>query len=66
MSVSVVVPSVLGGWSTSSLGVPWTRVESLHYCLGHHAATPDLEISIVLNAASAFRLADFCPFIETC
>jgi hypothetical protein len=38
-------------------------VEALHYCLGHHAAGPEREISVALNAASAVRLADFCPFV---
>jgi hypothetical protein len=39
-------------------------VEALHYCLGHHAAAPDREIAVVLNAASAVELARFCPFVH--
>jgi hypothetical protein len=38
-------------------------VEALHYCLGHHAADPSREISVVLNAATAVELADYCPFL---
>jgi hypothetical protein len=38
-------------------------VEALHYCLGHHAAVPEREIAVVLNAASAVELAGFCPFV---
>ena len=38
-------------------------VEALHYCLGHHLAHPEREISVVLNAASAVELAGFCPFV---
>jgi hypothetical protein len=41
-------------------------VEALHYCGGHHAAAPELDISLALNAASAVRLADFCPFVAGC
>jgi hypothetical protein len=40
-------------------------VEALHYCLGHHAADPEREISVALNAATAHELAGFCPFVET-
>ena len=39
-------------------------VEALHYCLGHHLAHPEREISVVLNAASAVELAGFCPFVS--
>ncbi|MGH3912490.1 MAG: glycosyltransferase family 9 protein [Pseudonocardiaceae bacterium] len=39
-------------------------VEALHYCLGHHAADPDREIAVTLNAASPVELADFCPFVS--
>lgn len=41
-------------------------VEALRYCLGHHAADPEREISLALNAATAVRLADFCPFVAAC
>ena len=40
-------------------------VEALHRCHGYHAADARLEISLVLNAESAVRLADFCPFIAS-
>jgi hypothetical protein len=38
-------------------------VEALHRCHGYHAADPSLEISLVLNAESPVRLAEFCPFV---
>lgn len=38
-------------------------VEALHYCLGHHAAAPEREIGVALNAASPVELAGFCPFV---
>lgn len=38
-------------------------VEALHYCLGHHAADPTREVSVVLNRASAVELPSFCPFV---
>ncbi|MGH3939289.1 MAG: glycosyltransferase family 9 protein [Pseudonocardiaceae bacterium] len=38
-------------------------VEALHYCLGHHAAAPEREVAVVLNAATAVELASFCPFV---
>ena len=40
-------------------------VEALHRCHGYHAADASLEISLVLNAESAVRLADFCPFVAS-
>ncbi|ALG12265.1 hypothetical protein [Kibdelosporangium phytohabitans] len=39
-------------------------VEALYYANGHHAANPDLEISVALNAATAVELAGFCPFVS--
>jgi len=39
-------------------------VEALHYALGHHAAGPGREVSVALNAATAVRLAQFCPFVK--
>ncbi|HJS96559.1 MAG TPA: hypothetical protein VJ741_19990 [Solirubrobacteraceae bacterium] len=39
-------------------------VEALHYCLGHHTAAPDRAVSVVLNAATACELAEYCPFVE--
>ena len=39
-------------------------VEALHYCLGHHAADPAREIAVALNADTAVRLADWCPFVS--
>lgn len=39
-------------------------IEALHYCVGHHAANPEAEISLVLNAATAVELAAFCPFVS--
>jgi hypothetical protein len=39
-------------------------VEALHYCLGHHAADPTREVSVVLNAGTAIELAGFCPFVS--
>jgi len=39
-------------------------VEALHYCLGHHLADPEREVSVVLNSASSVELACFCPFVS--
>jgi hypothetical protein len=39
-------------------------IEALRYCLGYHRADPSLRISLLLNAATAVELADFCPFVE--
>jgi len=41
-------------------------VEALHYCLGHHTAAPERTVSLALNAASAYELAGYCPFVESC
>jgi hypothetical protein len=41
-------------------------VEALHYCHGHHAADPEREIALALNADSAVRLAGYCPFVSAC
>ncbi|CAM3402437.1 hypothetical protein KIPE111705_06750 [Kibdelosporangium persicum] len=38
-------------------------IEALYYANGHHAANPDSEFAVVLNAATAVELTDFCPFI---
>ena len=39
-------------------------VEALHYCLGHHAADPEREIAVALNADTAVGLAGYCPFVS--
>ena len=39
-------------------------IEALHYANGHHAADPDLEIAVALNAATPVELASFCPFVS--
>jgi hypothetical protein len=39
-------------------------VEALHYCLGHHAANPDRQLAVALNAASPTELAGFCDFMS--
>ena len=39
-------------------------IEALRYCLGYHRADPSLRLSLLLNAATAVELADFCPFVE--
>jgi hypothetical protein len=39
-------------------------IEALRYCLGYHRADPSLRISLLLNAATPFELADLCPFVE--
>jgi hypothetical protein len=39
-------------------------VEALHYCLGHHAADPEREIAVALNADTPVRLAGYCPFVS--
>jgi hypothetical protein len=38
-------------------------VEALYRCHGYHAADPSREVSVVLNAETPVRLADFCPFV---
>jgi hypothetical protein len=40
-------------------------IEALHYCQGHHAAAPERSVSVALNAASAFELAWYCPFVDS-
>jgi hypothetical protein len=39
-------------------------IEALHCCLGHHAADPEREIAVALNAATPVRLASWCPFVS--
>jgi hypothetical protein len=39
-------------------------IEALHYCLGHHAADPEREVSVALNAATPVVLAEWCPFVS--
>ena len=39
-------------------------IEALHYADGYHAADPELEIAVALNAATAVELASFCPFVS--
>ncbi len=39
-------------------------VEALRYCLGYHAADPEREVGVVLNAATAVELVSFCPFVS--
>ncbi|QFU92427.1 hypothetical protein [Amycolatopsis sp. YIM 10] len=39
-------------------------VEALYYANGHHAARPDREIAVALNAATAVEFADYCPFVS--
>jgi hypothetical protein len=39
-------------------------VEALHYCHGHHEADPGRSVSVALNAATAYELAGFCPFVD--
>ncbi|MGZ4319107.1 MAG: glycosyltransferase family 9 protein [Gaiellaceae bacterium] len=39
-------------------------VESLRYCLGYHEGDGELEISLLLNGATATELAACCPFVR--
>jgi hypothetical protein len=39
-------------------------VEALRYCLGYHAGDEELEISLLLNGATATELGSCCPFIR--
>jgi hypothetical protein len=39
-------------------------IEALHYCLGHHAADPEREVAVALNAATPVVLAEWCPFVS--
>ena len=64
-------PATRGGGSRERLLVNFFyappvghAVEALHYCLGHHLADPEREVSVVLNSASAVELACFCPFVS--
>jgi hypothetical protein len=38
-------------------------IEALHYANGYHAADPELEIAVALNAATPVELASYCPFV---
>jgi hypothetical protein len=40
-------------------------IEGLRYCLGYHLADPSLRISLLLNGATPFELAECCRFVET-
>ncbi|TMM23816.1 MAG: glycosyltransferase family 9 protein [Actinobacteria bacterium] len=39
-------------------------VEALRYCLGYHEGDHELEISLLLNGATATDLAACCPFVR--
>ncbi len=39
-------------------------IEALHYANGYHAADPELEIAVALNAATPIELASFCSFVS--
>jgi len=39
-------------------------VEALRYCLGYHAGDEELEISLLLNGATATELGACCPFVR--
>ncbi|MGZ4308089.1 MAG: glycosyltransferase family 9 protein [Gaiellaceae bacterium] len=39
-------------------------VEALRYCLGYHEGDGELEISLLLNGATATELAACCPFVR--
>lgn len=39
-------------------------IEALRYCLGYHAGDEELEISLLLNGATATELGSCCPFIR--
>jgi hypothetical protein len=39
-------------------------IEALHYANGYHAADPEVEIAVALNAATPVELASFCPFVS--
>jgi hypothetical protein len=40
-------------------------IEALHYANGYHAAHPELEIAVALNAATPVELASYCPAVRT-
>jgi hypothetical protein len=42
-----------------------TRSRRSTAAIGYHAADPSREISVVLNAETPIRLADFCPFVAS-
>jgi hypothetical protein len=39
-------------------------IEALQYCVGHAAAVPGREVSVLLNAATPTELATWCPVVE--
>jgi hypothetical protein len=39
-------------------------VEALRYCLGYHAADPELDVSLLLNGATATELGSCAPFLR--
>jgi len=39
-------------------------VEALHYAAGYHAANPELELAVALNASTPVELAALCPFVS--
>ncbi len=39
-------------------------VEALQYCVGHAAAVPGREVSVLLNAATPTELATWCPAVS--
>jgi hypothetical protein len=39
-------------------------IEALQYCVGHAAAVPGREVSVVLNAATPTELATWCPAVS--
>ncbi|MGR6964751.1 hypothetical protein ACU610_09860 [Geodermatophilus sp. URMC 61] len=39
-------------------------VEALQYCVGHAAAVPGREVSVLLNAATPIELATWCPTVS--
>jgi hypothetical protein len=39
-------------------------IEALHYANGYHAADPELDVAVALNAAAPLELASFCPFVS--
>ena len=39
-------------------------IEALQYCVGHAAAVPGREVSVLLNAATPTELATWCPAVS--
>jgi hypothetical protein len=39
-------------------------IEALRYCLGYHTGDGDLEVSVLLNGATATELGACCPFVR--